>query len=143
VVAFDETFYFKPKAGKMLASPCDETPVVPSDAQPEELDIATCIDRIQQAADLPVRRVERAWAGLRSFVADRTPVVGFDPAAPGFFWLAGQGGYGIQTAPAMGRIAANLVAGRNIPSDLQALGVTQAVLAPNRLRSQPRHDDQR
>src|SRR6185369_7797801 len=88
VVAFDETFYFKPEAGKMLASPCDETPVAPSDVQPEELDIATCIDRIQQAADLQVRRVERAWAGLRSFVNDRTPVVGFDPAAPGFFWLA-------------------------------------------------------
>ena len=74
----------------------------PHDVQPDELDIAICIDRIQQAAELPVRRVVRAWAGLRSFVADKTPVVGFDPAVPGFFWLAGQGGYGFQTAPAMG-----------------------------------------
>ena len=128
----DEQFYFKPDAGRLLASPADETPMDPHDVQPDELDIAICIDRIQQAAELPVRRVVRAWAGLRSFVADKTPVVGFDPAAPGFFWLAGQGGYGFQTAPAMGRTAAALVSGSGIPADLADRGVTAAKLAPGR-----------
>ena len=79
----DEQFYFKPDtSGRLLASPADETPMDPHDVQADELDIAICIDRIQQAADLPVRRVVRSWAGLRSFVADKTPVVGFDPAVP-------------------------------------------------------------
>ncbi|MEI9983307.1 MAG: FAD-dependent oxidoreductase [Aliidongia sp.] len=87
-----------PEAGKLFLSPADETPSPPCDAQPEELDIALCIDRVQRAADLPVRRVAQSWAGLRSFVADRSPVVGYDPQVPDLFWLAGQGGYGIQTA---------------------------------------------
>ncbi len=104
----------------------------PHDVQPDELDIAICIDRIQQAADLPVRRVVRSWAGLRSFVADKTPVVGFDPGVPGFFWLAGQGGYGFQTAPAMSRMAAALLAGQGIPEELAALGVRAEALAPGR-----------
>ena len=135
----DEAFYFKPDAGRLLASPGDETPMDPHDVQPDELDVAICIDRIQQAAELPVRRVVRSWAGLRSFVADKTIVAGFDPAAPGFFWLAGQGGYGFQTSPAMGRIVAALVAGRDIPADLADRGVTRTHLAPERLsrRSAP------
>ena len=128
----DEAFYFKPEAGRLFASPADETPMDPHDVQPDELDIAICIDRIQQAADLPVQRVIRSWAGLRSFVADKTPVVGFDPAVPGFFWLAGQGGYGFQTAPAMSRTTAALVAGRGIPSDLMDRGVQAEMLAPGR-----------
>ena len=128
----DEAFYFKPEAGRLFASPADETPMDPHDVQPDELDIAICIDRIQQAADLPVQRVIRSWAGLRSFVADKTPVVGFDPALPGFFWLAGQGGYGFQTAPAMSRTTAALVAGRGIPSDLVDRGVRAELLAPGR-----------
>ena len=132
VCDLDEDFYFKPDAGRLLLSPADETPMPPCDVQPDELDVALCIDRIQAAADLPVRRVVRSWAGLRSFAPDRTPVVGFDPAAPGFFWLAGQGGYGIQTAPAMGRLAAALLAGQGVPDDLEALGVTAAGLAPTR-----------
>jgi D-arginine dehydrogenase len=131
-VAFDEDFYFKPEAGKILASPCDETPVPPCDVQPDELDIAVCIDRIQKAADLPVRRIERAWAGLRSFVSDRAPVLGFAPEAPGFFWLAGQGGYGIQTAPAMARAAAALIASDGLPGDLRDLGLAEATLSPAR-----------
>ncbi|HVJ54575.1 MAG TPA: FAD-binding oxidoreductase [Aliidongia sp.] len=130
VIDAEETFYFKPDAGRLLASPCDETPSPPCDAQAEELDIAICIDRLQQAADLPVRRVLRSWAGLRSFVADRTPVVGFDPDIEGFFWLAGQGGYGIQTAPALGRAAAALATGGSIPADM---AVAEAALAPGRL----------
>jgi D-arginine dehydrogenase len=134
VLDADEQFYFKPDAGRLLASPADETPSPPCDAQAEELDIALCIDRLQQAAHLPVRRVVRAWAGLRSFVADRSPVVGYDPKVEGLFWLAGQGGYGIQTAPAMARLAASLCRGAGIPTDLTERGVTEAALAPARLQ---------
>ena len=129
----DEDFYFKPDAGRLLASPADETPMDPHDVQPDELDIAICIDRIQQAADLPVQRVIRSWAGLRSFVADKTPVVGFDPVVPGFFWLAGQGGYGFQTAPAMSRTTAALVAGRGVPADLVDRGVRAENLSADRV----------
>ncbi len=132
VIDADEGFYFKPEGGRLLLSPADETPMPPCDVQPDELDIAICVDRVQRAADLPVRRVVRAWAGLRSFVADRTPVVGLDPGVPGFFWLAGQGGYGIQTAPAMGRLAAALLARRGVPADLADWGVDAAALAPGR-----------
>lgn len=95
-----------PAAGILLLSPADETPSPPCDASPEELDLAIAIDRVQRAVALPVRRVAHEWAGLRSFVADKCPVVGFAPGAAGFFWLAGQGGYGIRTAPAMPRWAA-------------------------------------
>ena len=128
----DEQFYFKPDAGRLLASPADETPMDPHDVQPDELDIAICVDRIQQAADLPVQRVIRSWAGLRSFVADKTLVVGFDPVVPGFFWLAGQGGYGFQTSPAVSRTVAALVAGRGIPSELVDRRVTAEALSPAR-----------
>ena len=130
VIDIDEHYYFKPDAGLLLLSPADETPCAPCDAQPEELDIAMAIDRVEAATTLRVRRVRHKWAGLRSFVADRSPVVGFAPDAPGFFWLAGQGGYGIQTAPALGRLAAALARGRDVPEDL---GVTRAQLAPERL----------
>jgi D-arginine dehydrogenase len=135
VADVDDTFYFKPEAGRLLASPCDETPMEPCDVQPDEIDIAHCIDRVQRAADVSVRRVERSWAGLRSFVPDRTPAVGFDPEVEGFFWCAGQGGYGFQTAPAMGRVVASFLAGEPLPRDLAALGLTKSQLTPNRLRS--------
>ena len=133
VIDVDEQFYFKPDAGQLLVSPADETPVEPQDIQPEELDIAICIDRCEQAATLGIKRIARKWAGLRSFVKDKTPVAGFAPDAPGFFWLAGQGGYGIMTSPAMGRIAAALVQGKPLPEDIAALGVAAADLAPGRL----------
>lgn len=133
VIDASEGFYFKPEAGMLLASPADETPTPPHDAAPDEMDIAICIDRIQQSADLPVRRVVRSWAGLRSFVPDRSPVIGFDMAAPGFFWVAGQGGYGIQTAPAAARTAAALARGEAIPDDISAFGVTAEALTPARL----------
>ena len=132
-VDVDEQFYFKPDAGKLLLSPADETPSPPCDASPEELDIAIAIDRVQQALDLPVRRVEHKWAGLRSFVADKCPVVGFAPDAPGFFWLVGQGGYGIQSAPALARWAAAAALGDPPPADIADQGVTAAMLAPERL----------
>lgn len=132
-VDIDEEFYLKPDAGRLLISPADETPSPPCDAQPEEIDVAICIDRIERAFDLSVGRIENKWAGLRSFVADKTPVAGFDPAVDGLFWLAGQGGYGIQTAPAMGRLAAALALGRAIPDDIAVQGVTTAALSPSRL----------
>jgi D-arginine dehydrogenase len=128
----DEEFYFKPEAGKLMGSPADETPMPPCDVQPEELDIAIAIDRIQTATTMTVDRVSHRWAGLRSFVADKTPVAGFDPAAPGFFWLAGQGGYGIQTAPALGRITADLARGKDLPAEIGDFGLTAAGLSPTR-----------
>ncbi len=132
VVDVDETFYFKPESGLLLGSPADETPSPPTDAQPEELDVAIAVDRIEQATRWTVARVTRRWAGLRSFVADKTPVVGFDPACPGFFWLAGQGGYGIQTAPALARVASALVQGAPMSEDILALGLHADVLSPER-----------
>jgi D-arginine dehydrogenase len=132
VIDTDEQFYFRPDAGALLLSPADETPCDPCDAQPDEWDIAVAIDRVQAATTLDVRRVRRSWAGLRSFTPDRTPAVGFAPDAPGFFWLAGQGGYGIQTAPAMGRLAAALVRGEPAPEDLAQFGVSADDLRPDR-----------
>jgi len=129
-----ETFYFKPEAGRVFASPADETPSPPCDIQPEELDVAMAAARVEETTVLPIRRIVRKWAGLRSFVSDKTPVVGFDRDAPGFFWLAGQGGYGIQTSAAMGRTAAALATSGEIPADLAKLGVAKANLAPERLR---------
>lgn len=123
----EETGYFKPDAGKLLVSPADETPVPPCDVQPEELDIAIAVDRLMRATVIAVGRVERKWAGLRSFVPDHTPVNGFDPLADGFFWLAGQGGYGIMTAEGMARTAAALIAGGKLPEgiDAERLGVAR------------------
>jgi D-arginine dehydrogenase len=103
-------FYFKPEAGgRLWLSPHDETPCDPCDCAPDELDVAIAIDRLQGIVDWKVERVERSWAGLRSFAPDRRPVYGFDPAAAGFFWCAGQGGFGIQTAPAAAKLAAALL----------------------------------
>ena len=127
-----ETFYFKPDAGKLMLSPADETPSAPMDAFADEMDVAVAIDRVQGVADLPVRRVNHSWAGLRTFSADRTPIVGFDTAAAGFFWLAGQGGYGLQTSAAMGELAASLIRGEGLPPALAAEGVELAALDPAR-----------
>jgi D-arginine dehydrogenase len=134
VIDIAEQFYFKPEAGKILGSPADETPMPPSDVQPDELDIALAVERIERASALRVRRLDHKWAGLRSFVADKTPVVGMDDGAEGFFWLAGQGGYGIMTSPAIGRTVASLLTAGTIPEDLAALGVTREALAPARCR---------
>ena len=131
VVDIDEDFYFKAEKGRVLVSPADETPSAPCDAAPEELDIAIAIDRVQGVADLAVARVLASWAGLRTFAPDRTPVLGFDPRAEGFFWCVGQGGYGIQTAPAMGRLGAALAQGRAVPEDLAEVEV--AALSAGRL----------
>lgn len=129
-----ETFYFKPDAGRLLVSPADETPVEPCDVQPDELDVAIAIDRLMRATTIEVARVERKWAGLRSFVADKTTVCGFDPIGDGFFWLAGQGGYGIQTAEAMARCAVSLIDRNELPAGIAACGLDAATLSPARFR---------
>lgn len=135
VVAADASFYFKPDAGLILASPCDETPTPPCDAQPEEIDIAIAVDRIEKATTLGIRRVPRSWAGLRSFAADRSPVVGYDPSGNDFFWLAGLGGYGVQTAPALSQLAAALALRQGPPASLLASGIDTAALCPGRFAS--------
>ena len=132
VVDVEEQFYFKPESGGVLISPADETATIPSDVQPEELDVAIAIDRFERATTLPIRRVRSSWAGLRNFAPDRTPVVGFDREAEGFFWLAGQGGFGIQTAPALGRLAAALVQRAPTPRDIVDQGLDPGQLSPKR-----------
>ncbi|HEX2137816.1 MAG TPA: FAD-dependent oxidoreductase, partial [Microvirga sp.] len=102
--------------------------------QAEELDLAIAVDRLERATILKVTRLQRRWAGLRSFAPDRTPVAGFDPSTEGFFWLAGQGGYGIQTSSALGRLAAALAAGGSLPPDIEQEGIAAADLSPARLR---------
>ena len=109
VMGFDGSFYFKPEGGKLWLSPHDETPSAPCDAAPEELDLAIAIDRFEQVLDWPIAALEHKWAGLRSFAPDRLPVYGFDAGQPGFFWFAGQGGFGIQTAPAAADLALALL----------------------------------
>jgi len=134
IVDADEEWYFKPDAGRILLSPCDETDSEPCDAQPDEMDIAIAVDRLESVSTLQVRRLASKWAGLRSFVDDRTIVCGFDQEKPGFFWLSAQGGYGIQTSAAMARVAGALAQGRGLPQDVADLGVTETDLSPARLR---------
>ncbi len=125
-------FYFKPVGdGRIWLTPHDEQPSEPGDVAPDPLDVALAIERLQSAVDWRVEAVERKWAGLRSFAPDRLPVYGRDPDQPGFFWFAGQGGFGIQTAPVAARLAASLILGRNEPSlaDLDLL-----LYAPDRFR---------
>jgi D-arginine dehydrogenase len=133
VIDADEQFYFKPEAGHLLLSPANEDASPPCDAVPDEMDIAIAVDRFETATTHGVKRILHRWAGLRSFVADRTPVCGFDADAPGFFWLAGQGGYGIETAPALGSAAAAWVLQQALPAGLTASGVDAAALSPRRL----------
>ncbi len=130
----DEAWYFKPDAGQLLGSPANADPVAPHDVQPEELDIALGIHRIEQATTLRIARPTATWAGLRSFVPDGEIVIGFDDACAGFFWLAGQGGYGIQSAAGASALAASLVMGAPLPDELARHGVDAQVVAPRRLR---------
>jgi D-arginine dehydrogenase len=127
-----EQFYFKPEAGSLFLSPADETPVEPSDAQPDEWDIAVAVERVEAVTTLQIARPKARWAGLRTFAPDRTPVAGFSDEGLGFFWLAGQGGYGIQTAPALSRTAAALILGAPLPADLQGLHAELPALSPGR-----------
>ncbi|MFO2465116.1 FAD-binding oxidoreductase [Pseudomonas sp. 15FMM2] len=133
LAALDGSFYMKPDAGMFLGSPANADPVEPHDVQPEELDIAMGIYQIEEATTLTIRRPARTWAGLRSFVSDGDLVCGFDPQVEGLFWVAAQGGYGIQTSPAMGQASAALVRGEPIPDALADFGLTEALLSPKRL----------
>ncbi len=123
-----ERWYAKPEAGKLMVSPADEDPVDPHDVWADDLVLAEGLHRYEQAVTAPVTRVEHSWAGLRTFASDRTPVVGFDPGTGGFFWLAGQGGYCVQTAPALADLTADLIRGR--APDLSASVVRE--LSPDR-----------
>lgn len=114
VIDMEGSFYFKPEAGRLWLSPHDETADEPADVAADEYDVALAIDRFERATGWPILKLERRWAGLRSFAPDRLPVYGFDPAEPRFFWCAGQGGFGIQTAPAAARLAADLLLGRPV-----------------------------
>jgi D-arginine dehydrogenase len=127
-------FYMLPEAGRLLASPVDEVADDPHDAQPEDYDVALAAHQVERYTDIKVTRIAHRWAGLRSFLADRTPTAGFDPEAPGFFWLVGQGGYGLQTAPAMAAIVEALATGGAWPERLAVLGVTTDRVRPERLR---------
>lgn len=134
----DEDWYVKPDAGALLGSPANADPVPPHDVQAEELDVAIGIDRIQTMTTLEIRRPKRVWAGLRSFVADGELVGGWDARAEDFFWVAAQGGYGIQTAPAMGEACASLLTGRSLPAALATFGVSTDALSPARLAASVR-----
>ena len=126
-------FYFKPEgAGRIWLTPHDEEPSPPCDSAPEELAVAQAIARFESVVDWPVAAVEHKWAGLRSFAPDRAPVYGFDRDAPGFFWFAGQGGFGIQTAPAAAALAAALVRGDGMPESVA--GIDAAAYSPTRFR---------
>lgn len=133
VIDAEEQFYFKPESTRILASPGDQTPMAPQDTQPEELDVAVAVDRVERATTLDIRRVTHKWAGLRCFVADNAPVVGAAPGARGFFWLAGQGGFGVMTAPALSRIAAGLLLEGAMPAEITDMGLAIEELSPGRL----------
>lgn len=133
VIDIDEEFYLKPDAGMLLISPANEDPDVPSDVQPDEMDVAVCVHRIETAFQLQVRRIESKWAGLRSFVADGVPVAGFSDRVARFYWLAGQGGYGIQSAAALARFAAAQISGDGVPRDILEAGLDPGTLSPGRL----------
>ena len=128
----DDAFYFKPETGQFLCSPADETPQLPGDARADHLEIARAIDDINDATTLDVRHVRGSWAGLRNFVADRTPVVGYDPEVEGLFWYAGQGGYGIQISPAMARTGATLLRDEPLPVDVADRGLRASMIDPGR-----------
>tara|TARA_R110002110_G_scaffold79326_1_gene207461 strand:- start:67 stop:1170 length:1104 start_codon:yes stop_codon:yes gene_type:complete len=126
-----ESWYAKPDAGRLLVSPADEDPVEPHDVWPDDMVLAEGLHRFEQAVTVPITRPTHSWAGLRSFTKDRTPTVGYDPSTAGFFWLAGQGGYGVQTAPALSAICAGLCIGHPVPVAQDILDA----LSPDRFRA--------
>ncbi len=129
----DEDFYMKPDAGRLLACPADATPCEPGDVQPEELDVAWAAHYVEEATTIPVHRVAKSWAGMRSFSSDRLPVIGAAPDQPDFFWLAGQGGYGILTSPALGALAASLLTGQPQPEGFGVQALDPSKFNPVRL----------
>ena len=129
-----ETFYAKPQSGKLLVSSADETPVEPHDAYGDDMAIAEGIERLMNATTIEVTHLDHSWGGLRTFAPDGSPVVGFDQHTKGFFWLVGQGGYGIQSSPALSRTAATMVMKQPLPEDVLAAGLNINDILPNRLR---------
>ena len=134
VIGIDESFYFKPDAGQLLGSPGNADPTHPHDVVPEELDVATGIYHIEEMTRFQIRRPSHTWAGLRSFVSDGDMVIGWDNHVPGFFWLAGQGGYGIQSAAGASLLARQLLRGEPLADELVREGVGVEGLSPARLR---------
>lgn len=134
IVDARERWYMKPEGPHMLGSAASEILGEPRDARPDELDIALGIDRLNDATTLDIRSVKNTWAGLRTFTSDRVPAVGMDDNHPGFFWLVGQGGYGIKTSPALGSMAAGLLINDQVPDEVSSFGVTREDLDPQRLR---------
>ncbi len=139
VAAIDESWYFKPDAGALLGSPANADPVPPHDVVPEEIDIALGIDALGRRTTLTIRRPIRTWAGLRTFAPDDEIVIGWDARVDGFFWLAGQGGWGIQSAAGAAGLAAALLDASPLPADLTACGVDAAAVSPARsMPTEPR-----
>ncbi|MBJ26981.1 MAG: FAD-dependent oxidoreductase [Alphaproteobacteria bacterium] len=131
VIDCEEEFYIKPETGSIIGSPADETEDIPRDVYAEEIDIAIGMDRITAALDFKVKSIQSSWAGLRTFTPDRDPVVGFDKKHKNFFWLAGQGGYGIQTAPYLGKLSSDLILGNTYSQTTEDSELITA-LSPNR-----------
>ena len=127
-----ETWYTKPQSGKLIVSSADATPVEPHDAYADDMAIAEGIDRLMTATTIEVERLEGSWGGLRTFTPDGSPAIGFDPSTEGFFWLVGQGGYGIQSAPALSRTAAAMLQGSSVPADVLGAGLKTADILPGR-----------
>lgn len=142
----DETWYFKPEAGRVMVSPVDKTPTRPCDAAPEEYDVAVAVDRVEMATTMKVHRIAGRWAGLRTFASDQQPVIGPDPDDASFHWLAGQGGNGVMGAPAAAVVAASLVLGLTPPGFLDAYQMDLAKVLPGRLQAEAqsgRYDEKR
>jgi D-arginine dehydrogenase len=136
IADIDDNFYLKPEGAQLLCSPADETPQAPSDARADDVEIARAIEAIEAATILDqITHVGSTWAGLRTFAPDRTPVVGYDPDVAGLFWFAGQGGYGIQTAPALARTGAALLGKQPVPADIATRGLRADALAVERFRA--------
>ncbi len=127
-----EKYYWQPEGPNIQCSPADEHPSEPCDARPEEIDVALVIDEVNRTTTLGLRSLKTSWAGLRTFAPDRTPVNGPDPEIPGLWWLCGQGGWGIETSPAMAASMAGLITAGRFPEDVIARGVTEEMLAPAR-----------
>lgn len=130
-----ETWYAKPQSGKMMVSSADATPMEPHDAYADDMAIAEGIDRLMTATTIEVDRLEHSWGGLRTFAPDGNPVIGFDPSTDGFFWLVGQGGYGIQSAPSLSATAAALVLGQSVPDAVMSHGLNPDHIKPQRFRT--------
>ncbi len=133
VVDVDEEFYFKPDAGQLLISPANEDPSNPCDSRPEELELAIGVDRFEKATGYEVKKINHSWAGLRTFAPDKTFVVGFDPGCDGFFWLAGQGGYGVQSAPGLAQLCMAILLGESLSSQFKGVLEFRDDVDPGRL----------